>query len=236
MEDIKEIIKLLIALQEKDTELDQARGQTSDIPQKIAEKNAEITALRNEVEAKKKNLSQLQLKKKEKELELSTKEGEIKKHSTELNAVKTNDAYRALMIEIESLKQDKSNLETEILEIMVSIDTEASHSKEDEKTFKTKEAAIKAEIENLESELKKFQEAAQQKESERNEFAKTIPSEILRKYTFVRESREGLAIVPIDGETCSGCRIQIRPQIINELYREKEIITCESCSRILYKK
>ena len=54
-------------------------------------------------------MSLLERLQKEKEMEVTTLEAAIGKHSGELNAVKSNDAYKALLSEIEKEKQKKNN-------------------------------------------------------------------------------------------------------------------------------
>jgi predicted nucleic acid-binding Zn-ribbon protein len=236
MSDIREKMKLIITLQEKDCSLDKVRQQAALIPETIKEVKDSFAAVRGESEEKKKTLTQLQLRRKEKEMELSSKESEIHKHSTELNAVKSNDAYKALLGEIENGKKAKSDLESEILELMEQIDTESSRVKDYDKSLKSQEVEIQAKVAGLEEELKKLQGDVVRLEAERNEYAKGIPDDMLHRYDFIRESRGGQAVVSIDGGSCGGCHTVLRPAVINEVCKEQEFVVCDSCSRILFKK
>jgi predicted nucleic acid-binding Zn-ribbon protein len=236
MSDIKEKLTLLIALQEKDCAIDKLRQQAAVIPETIKEIRDSFALMKTESEENKKMLTQLQLRRKEKEMELTMKEADIRKHGTELNAVKSNDAYRALLAEIENGKKAKSDLESEILELMEKIDAEAVRVKEHEKSLKQREAEIQANIAGLEDELKKKQADIQQGENERNEFSRGIPEEILRRYEYIRESKGGMAVVSIEGDSCAGCHTVLRPAVINEVFKDQEFVVCDSCSRILFKK
>src|SRR5438309_523011 len=137
---MKDTIKSLLSLQERDLELDRLRGELAAIPGKIARLNADIQAAKTALEDAKKEMTQLLLTKKQKELDLETQEGAIRKHSTELNAVKSNDAYRALLGEIEKAKTDKSALEDQILQVMEQIDQANKLWKEKEASTKGNEA------------------------------------------------------------------------------------------------
>jgi predicted nucleic acid-binding Zn-ribbon protein len=236
MIETKEKIKLLVALQEKDNALDKSRTQAQAFPEEIERLKQQLEQTRNETGGKKGILTQLQLKRKEKEIELEAKENEIKKHNTELNTIKSNDAYRALLNEIAQCKQQKSSLENEVLEIMEAIENESVQVKEDEKKLKQLEAETQSVIGRIENEHANAKNVVAALENERNEFAKSIPEDILRHYEHIRESRGGVAIVPIEGETCGGCHFAIRPQMINDVIKDQEIVLCDSCSRILYKK
>lgn len=234
--DTKEKLALLIALQDKDTLLDQKRLKALDIPKAIDEEKAAFEKIRTEIEDTKKSLTKLQLAKKEKELELESKEAAIRKHSAELNAVKSNDAYKALLSEIDGAKKGKSALENEILDIMEGIEKEALVIKENEKLLKAKEGESASRIAALQEELKKIEAEIAHLEAERKVFGETIPRELISRYEDIRESRGGCAIVPIDGENCGGCQMVLRPQVINDVCKNSDIVVCDSCSRILFRK
>jgi predicted nucleic acid-binding Zn-ribbon protein len=63
---------------------------------------------------------------------------------------------------------------------------------------------------------------------------------LLRRYDRIRAARGGSPLAQIipspDGRevVCSECHITIRPQIIVEVHKQGELVSCESCSRILY--
>ncbi len=61
-----------------------------------------------------------------------------------------------------------------------------------------------------------------------------IPSEQVNLYTKISHKKNGIALSPVRDEFCSMCHMRIRPQVLNELREENEIILCENCGRILY--
>jgi hypothetical protein len=46
--------------------------------------------------------------------------------------------------------------------------------------------------------------------------------------------RDGLALVPLVSDACGGCHRRLPPQVINQVYLKADLVTCESCNRILY--
>jgi uncharacterized protein len=46
-------------------------------------------------------------------------------------------------------------------------------------------------------------------------------------------SKNGLAVVPIDRDACGGCFNRIPPQRQLDIMHRKKIIVCEHCGRIL---
>src|SRR5262245_20548324 len=93
---MNETIKQLLGLQERDLELDRIEADLAAIPKKIESLKSNIQDAKTALENAKKESTQLQLLRKQKDVDLETREGEVRKHTTELNSVKSNDAYKAL--------------------------------------------------------------------------------------------------------------------------------------------
>ena len=119
---------------------------------------------------------------------------------------------------------------------MDEVDKQSKELKSREGETKQEDIKLHEQINSLKTELEKINKELSEKDASRNEFAKSVPEALLSKYTYIREGRQGLAVVPIDGENCGGCSITLRPQIINDVIKAQELIICDSCSRILYKK
>ena len=49
-----------------------------------------------------------------------------------------------------------------------------------------------------------------------------------------QRSRDGIAVAEVVNGSCSACFMSLRPQMSLEVKRGDAIITCESCTRILY--
>jgi uncharacterized protein len=227
-------IQQLLALQAKDVELDRLHSELASIPAKIGAIKTKIQDSKTALENSKRDLIQLQLTKKQRDLDLETQESAIRKHSTELNAVKTNDAYRALMGEIEKAKREKSTLEDQILQVMEQIDAANKLWKEREAAAKGSEGDLLKQISNFESKQKVLQEQIAAKQAEREQAAAGISRPLFEPYERIRTQKKGHAVVPLRAEQCSGCHMQVSPNLINEVRRGQKLMYCEHCSRIVY--
>jgi predicted nucleic acid-binding Zn-ribbon protein len=107
---------------------------------------------------------------------------------------------------------------------------------EDKEETKTKETEINKEITEAKQTIEKAKENIELIQKERDEFAKTIDRNILSQYERIRESRNGQGIAIIDGESCGGCNMVLRPQLIVQATKCKELVYCDNCSRILFNK
>ncbi len=236
MENLKETLELLYTLQEKDVKIFELKENLTKLPKIIDDKNKQIADLKTSFENKKAEYVRLNSLKKEKEALLATKEAAIAKHTSDLNTIKANDMYKNCLLEIEKAKADKSVVEDEILQLMEDIDKELVNLKKYEEETKAKESEINKEIEESKQTIEKAKENIETVQKERDEFAKTIDKNILSQYERIRESRNGQGIATIDGESCSGCNMVLRPQLIVQATKCKELVYCDNCSRILFNK
>jgi len=70
---------------------------------------------------------------------------------------------------------------------------------------------------------------------ERNELLiQSCDKAILGHYQKLIQKGNGLAVVSVVDGICQGCHLNIPPQLYNEVLKQKELITCPFCHRILY--
>src|SRR5690349_17947636 len=96
-----EDLSLLIKLQEQDIAIDDLKEKASAIVPLIEKKTKSLEALRQSLKASKDTLAAHQLKKKQLELDADAQEKLVQKHNSELNSLKSNDAYKAMLGEIQ---------------------------------------------------------------------------------------------------------------------------------------
>jgi len=236
MENLKQDLELLYELQDYDLKIARLKELIDNSPGLIEGKQKEFADNKAAAEAAKKKFLELNVLKKEKEAVLDSKEKAIGKYSMELNTVKSNDAYKALLLEIEKAKADKSVVEDQILELMDKVDVEAAAVKAAENEFKAFEQKNKSEVAALEASVKNYAEEIKKIEAEREQYKTKVNPKILEQYERVREGRNGQGICLIEGESCGGCSMVLRPQLINQAQKCHELVFCDNCSRILLKK
>lgn len=227
-------IEALKELQKIDIEIFKVKNDLLEKPKASTAIETEFTELSLRLKELEGELKKMQLVHKEKELDLQTKEEAVNKQKTQLFQVKTNKEYNALQLEIEKLLADNSLLEEDIINILEKIDTlKQSIDKEkakleiDKKKLEQTKAGIELDIKELQEKLTSLN-AARKRAMESN-----ISPKVLSLYERILENKGELAIVPVKDNTCSGCFMAIRPQVVNELCLGK-LLTCETCARILY--
>ena len=158
MGNLKQDLEILYCLQNYDIKIAKIKAEIENAPAAVEAKKLDLENKKIEAEDKKKRYVSLNSLKKEKEALLDAKEKAIAKHSMDLNTVKANDAYKALLIEIEKAKADKSAIEDEILALMEKIEAESLEVKKNDAELKEYEQKINADIIELSSLAKKHEE------------------------------------------------------------------------------
>ncbi len=234
-----EHIRRLIELQAHDQAIDAVDKSLADIPAFIADLKNKIEAARQKASQAKAQVQDFEKKKKERELELAQKEEAIRKHSGELNTVKTNEAFKALQVEIDRAKSEVGDIETKILEFMEQIDGAQQEFKKATADFGVEEKAFLAQIAEKESDLAAVKAKKETLLAERKNLAEPIPEDIHKIYDHVRSRGKrdpvSKAIKKSDGgAVCGACRMNLAPQMVIEVTKLKNFVFCESCQRILY--
>jgi predicted nucleic acid-binding Zn-ribbon protein len=227
-------LEFLVKLQQHDVAVDEAAQRVEAALPAIKAKNAQIEKLKNDLKSAKDSLTSHAKKKKELELEVDSKEQLVRKHQGELNNLKSNDAYKAMLGEIEAAKKEQAKIEDDILVLMEQADADEKKYKEGEKQFKTEEARLKGELQQLESAKGILDAEVAKLKAERDAFAATVPEKVRQQYEGLRETRGTLVIAPVVNNSCGGCRMNITASKGIELKKGKNMVVCDNCSRILY--
>jgi uncharacterized protein len=231
----KDELRAMVALREKDKVLDEIQKEIDAVPPRIAAVKADLEGEKRHMDAAKAKIIELEKKKKSKELDVAAKEESARKRSSQLNDIKTNDAYKVAQAEIEKDKAAAGDLETEVLQIMEDIDKARAEEKTATADFKKVEEHAKKDLERLEAELSHAKGRFETAKAERDQSVVAVPAAVMKVYNHVRSRGKLDAVVPVVDGHCSGCQINLSPAVMVDLAKLKGLVTCESCQRILYK-
>lgn len=232
--DVKTEIQKLITLQEIDSEIFDLAAEKESFPPKIQERDAILEQEKSGIKIAEQKLKELQVSKKDRDNDLASAEEKIKKHEAELAKIKTNKEYTAMIDQIKSLRADVSMLEEKILSVLDEIDTAACVLGTEKGRFETEQKKIDKEKEEIKAEERKIDSRLNELRAKRLDLVKSLDVSIMKRYDKILHSRGKYAVSKVNGEFCGICNMRLRPQVINEVKMLKDVITCESCSRILY--
>ena len=72
-----------------------------------------------------------------------------------------------------------------------------------------------------------------QTEAKRAKVAKSLPAPLITKYEAARESKGGVGVGELEGETCTACRMVLPAERVRELAGGPAIGTCPQCHRLI---
>ena len=231
-----EEIRKLVELQEIDKEIYGKKNVLDRVPERLKALDDELNNKSATLKKHSDELVKLQLDRKTKEGELSSKEQSMKKYQGQLFQVKTNQEYASLEKEIASIKADSSILEDGIISVLEGIDKAQKIVEQEKKILDAEGSKSGEEKKKIESEKTAAQAEHEELVKKREEFAKDLDKTILSKYERVLAGKGGVAVVPVVGDACGGCNMNLPPQVINEVKLMVDLRFCENCARILFLK
>lgn len=210
------------------------RSQLEEIPERLEEMDQSLTEEKEKMASVKEKEKALLVQKKDKENDLSSKETEKAKHQNELNAIKSNDAYKALLKEIDTCEKAIDQLESDIINLFDDIDDLAKEEAEEKKAVAELEKIFSEERGKLEKKQSELEAELKGDEESRGGLASSVEDGLLDRYEAVRARREGIGIAKVVDKVCAACRTRITAQMENDLNRASVLVSCEYCIRILY--
>jgi predicted nucleic acid-binding Zn-ribbon protein len=229
---VVEGLRQLIELQRLDDQLYAAEAEHARVPERRRELEARGAACEANLAEATESLRAAEAEQRRVEGELQEQEALLQKLEGQQFQVKSNEAYTALLHEMERAKQVISDCETRILECMESIEAaggSVSHAEEEATAVREQ---VDAESKSLDEREKVLQAELDRLRAERDRLCARIDSGILAQYNRIA-SRRRPAVVRISQEMCLGCRVNIPPQNYIEILKAERIITCGHCHRIL---
>ncbi len=186
---------------------------------------------------------------KELENELLEKEERIKKYQIELNNVKKNEEYKALLSDIEKLKAEKTIMEDEILKLMDEIEKDKNEIDKARKEQKEFEKEINDKILSLKEEIKKIGLYIEELKTNQQKIKDEIEDEKIKKrIENLIALKNHIAVVKANirkNETikampeeffCSGCNMKLTTMDVLSIKKLNTFIICQNCSRLIYYK
>ena len=226
-------LQKLIELEKVDREATRLTDEVAALPKRVAAIEAKLAGDKAAVEKAKAAIKTNEADRRKLEADIQGFQQKIVKYREQSSSVKTNDEYRALMHELEFAEKQISGCEDKILELMIALEAE-------EKALKIAEADLKAEAASVEKEKSEARTRTAEDEKllaglnqNRAQLRSGVSDSSLAHYDRLMRQRKS-AIAEARDQKCMACFVMIRPQDWQEIHDNEQIITCNSCSRILY--
>lgn len=231
---VEQKLKALYELQTLHTKIDKIRQIRGELPMEVADLEDEVAGLETRIQKLKGELDDTEDSIVSRKNMIKDAQNLIKKYETQLKEVKNNREYDALTKEVEIQNLEIQVCEKKIREFGFDINSKTEIYEKALADLETRKKDLdikKGELETITAETEKDEQTL----NVRAQSAETsIEDRLLTAYNRVRNNaNNGLAVVTIDRDSCSGCFNQIPPQRQLDIRQRKKIIVCEHCGRIL---
>jgi uncharacterized protein len=232
---VKAELEQLIALQKADSETRRLQSELAAIPQRRAEIEKEFDQRAFEIKALEQQRDTAQHERFLLENEAAENKAKAERAERNLMSSKKQEEYTAAIREADSARKHISKLEEQILEKMEVYDKAVADLKEREPEVERLRTEMQARLKEFEEQLATQEAELAQRRIEREETLARLPKALAAMYNRISTRiRDGIAVAEARNGSCTACFMALRPQVMAEVRRGEEIITCENCNRILY--
>ena len=231
---MEEIIRKLLALQDRDQRLRAFRLEQEVIPREKAAKERLIADAADRLDKARTRAKQIEVEKKSLEGEAAAKREQIARYRVQQMQTRKNEEFSALSHEIEGVEKLISGIEDHEIELMEEAESlrpqiiAAEQACASEKTkYEAQIAALAQKADNLKSRIEDV-------EATRATCLVEIEEDLLERYQRLFNTKNGAAVVSVEHEVCTGCHMKVTTQTIVALKSHKDVVSCPQCGRILF--
>ena len=231
---MNQILEQLIKLQEIDHRLLEIKNIMGDLPSMVETQEKDVATIRSDNEEKQSRITQIEKEMRHYEREIEGINTQMVKYKEQLYLVKSNKEYDSLNHEIDHIKTNISESETQLLNLIEENETLEETVKLNTGKIGSIGESLSSNRIELNSVMAETENEQKKLEKNRRKLIKDIEPENHNNYERIRNGREGVGMVSIVGKACGGCYTQLPPQTIIEIKKSIDIITCPNCSIMLF--
>ena len=232
---MKAELEKLIALQKLDTTIRKLEKELEAIPQRRAEIEREFDQRAFEIRALESRRDEAKHTRARLENEVVEQRGRAERAERNLMSSKKQDEYTAAIREADAARKQISTLETQILEQMEILENAEAALSERADEIATLNSDREARLKASDEETRRQSEQLVAAHKERDQVFANLPKPLSAMYSRISARiRDGVAVAEARNRSCTACFMSLRPQVMAEIRRGEDIITCDNCGRILY--
>ena len=225
-------LRRLFALQEMDKQIRSLTHEIGEVPGMLERAQVPRQEAAVEVEAAERDLELQQAEQRRIEAELGDAETLHKHLEANSAQVRSNEAYRALLGEMDAAKERISTAETQILELMEKIEEARERAERAGSAVERVDAEVEAEEQQIAKDLVGYEAGLAQQQALRVEQVASIEPKFVKEYDRIA-ARKTTAMAVVSKKVCGGCRVVLPAQALTDLRNAKGLVTCRGCKRIL---
>ncbi len=229
-----EINELLFNLQKYDNTLKGVRVDLAKMEGRKAEMLADIKNSEKAVSTTNSKIKDAGIEVAILEKDVDCIDAQIKKHGDKFLLIKNEKELAKYNAETDKLQKDKSAIEEKILEAMDKSEKYCSELKALQADLEKKRKLYDIELADLEKLIANQKEEVEKLMKHRNEFSRSIPVDKLAIYDKLFAAKHGQAVAVVSRKVCSGCRLSISDNTLNNAKMVQSLVFCPNCQRIIH--
>ena len=230
---MKNWVSNVLTVQQYDMKLRDLETKYRTIPGERARLREEYEAAKAQLAAARENVARVEQSIRQTEAGIAALNDKIRKTLTQSAMVKKNAEYQAMMADIEESKNQISELETKVIELMDEQEAARKALADQEKDFAATERQIREELAEFEKLIEYIKAEALKLKTEKKGFIPRVELNVLNAYKNILSKDKGKPVVPVVNGSCGHCSMKVTPQLMNEA-KKGMVVFCDNCSHILY--
>lgn len=230
---MKKKLDMLEELQTIDQSVDEKKSEQSVHQACIVELEQAFSVLQSTLTERQAQIAVLQREKAELEASLHTEQENIRRSETNMKEIRTNKEYQAVGREIAAARKQVTDIEDQLLQLVTRMDELQAEATTLQEELSACVVATARDINEKQAAINELQLVVDTATTHRDAIIKGLGSNLVRRYSQLREQRRGQALAEARDGSCMGCNMQIPPQMYNSLFRGDEMYFCPHCQRIL---
>lgn len=232
---MKAELSKLIELQKTDTNLRRLKEALDTADERRAEIEQEFEQHAFSIREIQKKRDDLHATRADLEKQIAENKTYLERAERNLKHAQNSKEYETAMRETDALQKQISGFETQIVEAMDEAEGVDKELEERADEINSHDAKRDAALSEFDSQIVSSRTEFESETAHRATAFATLPERLAHVYDrMAQRSRDGIAVAEVVNGSCSACFMSLRPQVQLEVKKGDEIITCESCTRILY--
>lgn len=224
----------LYELQLIDSEIDRIRTIRGELPLEVQDLEDELEGLDTRIAKLEEEIAAFDLDVSDRKNANKDAELAIAKYKEQQNNVRNNREFESISKEIEfqELEIKLNEKRTKEAKAKIAHKKEILDEAKERRELRSQDlASKKSELDEIVAETQAQEEKLLKKSTTA---LKSLEPRLAHAYSRLRENaKNGLAVVPVDRDSCGGCFNKIPPQRQLDIQTKKKVIACEHCGRIL---
>lgn len=232
---MKAELQQLVVLQNLDTGIRKLQTEIEAIPQGRAEVEKEFDQRAFEIRHLETRRDDARHERSRLEAEAAEQKTRAERAERNLMSSKKQEEYTAAIREADAARRQISNLETQIIEQLEIFEQAEAALKERAGEIATLLSDKDLRLKTFDAEARAQTDQLAASHAERERLFTTLPKALSALYSRISARiRDGIAVAEARNGACTACFMALRPQVMAQVRRSEEVITCDNCSRILY--